>query len=63
MINAKKGLNIFKKWCSLIAKSCLSGSMVIFYFGHRSQPEVMKISPFRTIYTNDLKSLPSGRDS
>lgn len=42
--------------CNSIEKSCLTGSLVLLCDNHRSQPVVMKISPFRTSCRTDLKS-------
>lgn len=44
--------------CNSIEKSCLTGSLILICYNHRSQSVVMKISPFRTCYRTDLKSLP-----
>ena len=44
--------------CNSVEKSCLTGSLVLLCYNHRSQPVVMKISPFRTSCRTDLKSLP-----
>ena len=39
-----------------VEKSCLTGSLVLLCYNRRSQPVVMKISPFRTSCRTDLKS-------
>jgi hypothetical protein len=43
---------------NFVEKSCLTGSLVIFSATTGYKPVVMKISPFRTSYQTDLKSLP-----
>ncbi len=43
-------------FCNKIEKSCLTGSLTLFIATTGYKSVVMKISPFRTINRDDLKS-------